>query len=51
MKQQQTIEISISKETLKKLENFGKMNETLDELLAKMADHISTCDSWWLNRY
>jgi len=51
MKQKQTIEISISKETLSKLENFGKMNETLDELLAKMADHISTCDSWWLNRY
>ena len=49
MKQKQTIEIS--KETLSKLENFGKMNETLDELLAKMADHISTCDSWWMKRY
>ena len=51
MNQNQKIEIIISKETLKKLENFGKMNETLDELLAKMAEHISTCDSWWLNRY
>jgi len=51
MRQKQTIEISISKETLKKLENFGKMNETLDELLDKMTDHISTCDSWWVKRY
>jgi len=51
MRQKQTIEISISKESLKKLENFGKMNETLDKLLAKMADHISTCDSWWVKRY
>jgi len=43
--------IFVSKETKRKLKSFGRMDETFEDLISKMVEHISSCDSWWAKRH
>ena len=43
------ISISLEQHTKNKLISFGRMDQTFDELINELLEHVNKCDRWWCN--
>lgn len=44
-------EISIDKETLRKIRSLGDLNSSEEGVILDLIEHVRSCDGWWENRF
>jgi len=42
--------ISLAIDTRKRLASIGRKNQSYDNLINEILEHINTCDQWWAEK-